>query len=673
MKMRLFTAWMAAALVAALLLPPLLSGGLEPPEDDRRVAALSAERLAALPASARTLIETVRDNPDCCVPGELLIRPAGDAAETEPRMRAAHALVGANVVRRFRTGNAEHVRLPSWMSLEEAIAAYAEDPAVAYVEPNYRVYAAQLDPEPEFYDQQWNLPAIDVPQAWDLTTGDPAVRLGQVDTEIDTAHPDLQQNVAGTGSQFDDSQPEDHGTHVAGVIAAEGEGVAGVNLQVSLYSHAALEVAGPNRVEGSFADVIAAVEALVDEGVRVINASFGTDESPLRDDGEDDTLKAALRAAGEQGVLVVAAAGNAGEENDTESDEPTGFWPASYRLDNIISVAASDEDDERASFSNFGETDVHLAAPGVDILSAVVDRPDRPDPYEFRSGTSMAVPHVVGIAGLVLAQHGVDTPYQAVRERLLMSARLNASPDWEGLTATGGIVNAYDALTVDLAGLPPFAPSRLRINPLPDTSELELTWLNNSYQLDALALEHCEGDGCDDADADFQATGGVTLESGDQEAVVSPALDEGETITYRVCAERASVRACSGSASYVATSDDNGDNGNDDNGNGNDDNGNGDNGAPDGDNGTGGGGGGGGCFIATAAWGSEWDAPVATLRQFRDEALLTSRAGQELVSLYYHFSPAIADRIAEDEELRARVRQWLAPFAAVAEQAVEAE
>ncbi|WP_425452563.1 S8 family serine peptidase [Alkalispirillum mobile] len=674
-------------------------------------------------------------------PGELLVVRRDEAVAAGEHPAAVHSAVGASIARRLLGGRAEHVRLPPSADMEAIMRLYADDPSVEWVEPNYRVYSASIpDPEPENYGEQWALQAINVEEAWEETTGSEDVLVGLLDTKVDTEHPDLQQNLAepiypdcANTSNFG-GRPELHGTHLAGTIGAQGIGVAGVNQEVSLLNYVVLESEGDGQTaRGTISDIVCALEQAAADGVRVINASFTTSRS--------ETLKTAIADAAEDDVLVVAAAGNSGEELDYEG-AGTGVWPASYRLSNVIAVAASTEDDELASFSNFGRNDIELAAPGNLIIGTVPE-----DRYERLSGTSMAVPHVVGAAALILAEHGADeTSYREVRERLLASVRDGgSSTDWASVTKAGGILDVGRAVTAAIDDVPALAPSDLRLEREDGSSEIALSWINNSTQVDDLWLEHCTGFECEEDASDFERIESLSLSSGDTDAQHEPpAPIKPSYNAYRVCAVKGlnpevacsapralavpptapssveaiaiggqvAVRWQDNSAveeafrvyerdlsdnendaewKRVATTDENveqatvplPDEGeyryavcafaevsgcsefatasdtvvvsDDDSGNGSSSSGSSSS----------------GCFIATAAWGSEWDDPVAALREFRDEELLTTQAGQELVSLYYHFSPVIADWVAEDDERRARVREWVAPLAALAEQALE--
>jgi subtilisin family serine protease len=242
--------------------------------------------------------------------------------------------------------------------------------------------------------------------------GSEDVVVAVIDSGVDYEHPDLEDNmwtnseeIAGNSKDDDgngyvddvygydwidsDSDPMDdnsHGTHVAGIIGAVGDnslGVTGVSPEVSIMALRFMDADGNGTTSG----VAQAITYAADNGADIINASFaGTSSSVL--------MEEAIEYASDKGVLFVAAAGNSGEDNDA-----TPSYPASYDIDNILAVAATDSDDELASFSNYGETSVDMAAPGVSILSTVPG-----EDYETMSGTSMATPHVAGAAAVLLAE-----------------------------------------------------------------------------------------------------------------------------------------------------------------------------------------------------------------------------------------------------------------------------
>jgi subtilisin family serine protease len=297
---------------------------------------------------------------------------------------------------------------------------------------------------------------INAPEAWDLSTGSRASTVAVIDTGIDLDHPDLIDNlwvnpgeVPGNGIDDDgngliddlhgydfvndDPQPDDdqgHGTHVAGTIGARGnngQGVVGVNWEVSLAALKACDDFGNCPMSAT----IAALDYAVAQGIPISNNSYGGCCNEYLPEKE------ALSAARAAGHLFVAAAGNGAANND---DPTQSSYPASYDLDNIISVAALSPNGAKASFSNYGATGVDLGAPGSQILSSHND-----GEYSWRSGTSMAAPQVAGAAGLLRARRpDFDAP--ELRSRILSTAQ--PTPSLIGLVATDGSLDAGQALLV---------------------------------------------------------------------------------------------------------------------------------------------------------------------------------------------------------------------------------
>jgi subtilisin family serine protease len=291
---------------------------------------------------------------------------------------------------------------------------------VAWAEPSrWRETFATTPNDPQFASQ-WGLNRIGCPDAWDLTTGDPAIVVAVVDTGVDLNHPelasllvpgqDLVDFTAGSipqpGWVFEgdytgvDPVPQDevgHGTHVAGTICClsnNGTGVAGVSWNVRLLPVrvlARVRETSSGRVSGlgSSANIAAGIRWAVDNGARVINMSLG---------GSGDAMveREAVAYAVSKGVVVVAAMGN---DNTTAPS-----YPAAYP--DVIAVAATDSSDHRASFSNRGPH-IDISAPGVGIVSTYWD-----DTYATLSGTSMASPHVAGVAALVLSRNHALTAAQ---------------------------------------------------------------------------------------------------------------------------------------------------------------------------------------------------------------------------------------------------------------------
>lgn len=290
--------------------------------------------------------------------------------------------------------------------------------------------------------------------AWAKTKGTKKVVVAVLDTGVEYTHNDLVTNMwirpdnvpsykddeLGTindlhGFNADEnlSDPMDengHGTHCAGVIGAEGnndEGIAGINWQVEIMP---LKFLGRGGF-GSTKNAIEAINYAIDRrrngvNLRVISASWGSTS-------KSKALEDAIRAAGEEGILFVAAAGN-----DTNDNDKRPHYPSNYDLPNVISVAALDRTDALASFSNWGVKTVHIAAPGKDILSTWLK-----DGYREASGTSMATPQVSGVAALILSTDP-RMSVEKLKDRLLNS--VDKIDVLNGKVKTGGRLNAAKAL-----------------------------------------------------------------------------------------------------------------------------------------------------------------------------------------------------------------------------------
>ena len=460
------------------------------------------------------------------VPGEILVRFRGEskAAEVQKTVAALALAEGHEVPVRFEQARGLDIvrglrlaRVPA-AETEAALAALRARADVLYAEPNYvrRKFAMPNDPR---YPEQWSHrsntqfggtagPDIDSEQAWDITTGSRSVVVGVVDEGIDINHQDLQANVwtnpaevPGNGvdddgngyaddvhgwdffhndatvfdaaGSFPDDETDAHGTHVAGIVGAVGNngiGVAGVNWQVSLLP---LKVLGSGPESPTPSSVLTTVRAYayakalrdlyVGSGgaqganVRVLNNSYG---GVGRSQAELDAI-GALNASG---ILFVAAAGN-----DSNYNEQVPVYPANYDAPNLITVAATDRTDVLAGFSNRGHTTVHLSAPGVGILSTTPG-----NTYAVADGTSMAAPHVAGVAALLCAKRP-DVSVARMRDALLLSGEFTNYLGFN--TVTGRRLNAQLALqNLDSNDVtPPSAPTSLQASV--GSREIRLNWV----------------------------------------------------------------------------------------------------------------------------------------------------------------------------------------------------
>jgi len=354
-----------------------------------------------------------------------------------------------------------------------------------YVEPDYIVHADATPTDEAFVNGTlWGLQNlgqnsgvagadISAPDAWDLTTGSTNVIVAVIDTGIRYTHQDLAAQmwknpgeipnngvdddgngyvddvyginaITGSGNPMDDN---DHGTHCAGTIGAaanDGHPHVGVAWKVRLMGCKFLSASG----SGATSYAIDCINYAVSKGARILNNSWGGG-------GPSQPLFDSIDAAQKAGVLFVAAAGNEGLDNDA-----VPHYPSSFEIDNIIAVAAVDRNDNLADFSNYGLSSVDLAAPGVSIYSCTSGSDSE---YQVFDGTSMATPHVSGVAALILAKYpGADL--EELKGRLLVG--IVPIPSLTGKCTTGGRVNAFNSLAASGGGV-----LRMSISP-PSTSVL---------------------------------------------------------------------------------------------------------------------------------------------------------------------------------------------------------
>lgn len=343
---------------------------------------------------------------------------------------------GAQVVRRLSQLRATVYEVPqgrvdAWMAEMKA------RPDVRYVEPDGTVWGLELVPnDPEFRARQYGPQHLNAPQAWEITMGDPRVIIAIVDTGVDLSHPEFAGRlVSGYDFVNDDPVPQDdhgHGTHVAGIAAAgtnNGIGVAGMCGQCRVMP---VKVLDQNN-RGYWSSVAAGIVFAADHGARVINLSLGGT-------GGSQAVQDAIRYATEKGALVVAAAGNGGSNQS--------FYPAAY--DNVLAVAALNPDDTWWDLSNYGDY-VDIAAPGVTVYSTLwtVEGPS----YGFKSGTSMAAPHIAGVAGLLFSQDPNLGPEEV--EAIIASTAVDlGDPGWDPYYGHG-LADAHAALRAITKTQPP--------------------------------------------------------------------------------------------------------------------------------------------------------------------------------------------------------------------------
>lgn len=267
--------------------------------------------------------------------------------------------------------------------VERMMKRYSKLKEIDYVEPNY-MYQASFTPNDTYFSYQYGPQKVQAPFAWDITQSNQTIKIAIVDTGVQMNHPDLVGKLL-PGYDFvnKDNSPDDgngHGTHVAGIAAAVTNNSQGISGMAPLASILPVRVLD-NNGSGLLSDVANGIIFAANQGAQVINLSLGSTQGAT-------TLQNAINYAWNKGVVLVAAAGNDGVT--------TPNYPAYYN--NVIAVASTDSADQKSSFSNFG-TWVEVAAPGSSILSTYTG-----SYYAYLSGTSMASPHVAGIAALLAAQ-----------------------------------------------------------------------------------------------------------------------------------------------------------------------------------------------------------------------------------------------------------------------------
>ena len=426
--------------------------------------------------------------PSRYVEGELLVKfKGGTRGEAAGRVKSAlqHA-----VKRDFEFIGWQRIQLPTGVTVEEALARYQALPEVLAVEPNWAMRAiepvptdppavafgskAATDaggmPNDPMFGQQWGLAKIGVTNAWAITTGSTNVVVAVIDTGINYNHEDLRANmwrnpgeIPGNGIDDDGNgyvddvygwdavdnhgDPMDegegilhlyHGTICAGIIGAVGNngiGLTGVNWSIQLMAVRNGSTANTNTIADSI-ESFQYVTLMKRRGVniRATSNSYSTDPNTY-----SQALKDAIDAAGNEGILNVCAAGNLALDNEVNP-----FYPASYSSPSILSVAASDINDNLASFSDWGRTNVHLAAPGKDIVSLSGSSTNAYYPAAGNSGTSYAAPLVSGSVALLAAAYPEAT---AADLKAVLLETVDVLPAFTNKMVSHGRLNVGRAMT----------------------------------------------------------------------------------------------------------------------------------------------------------------------------------------------------------------------------------
>jgi len=430
--------------------------------------------------------------------GELLVKFKDGV--TRSRQADKHRRFGAKKLKGFSTIHVDHVKLPADITVEEAINLYNSDPDVEYAEPNYIVSAEEFIPNDPLFDTMWDLrntgqtggtagADMDTANAWDLTTGNSDLVVAVIDTGIDYNHEDLVGNIwtntgeipsngidddgngyvddvhgwdattcaefglfdcisykAADGDPIDDSG---HGTHCAGTIGADGNngiGVAGINWDVQTMACKFITAQG----WGLISDAISCLDyvgTMKDQGVNIVATS-----NSWGGGGYSQAMYDAVQAQMEKDILFIAAAGNSADDNDTFN-----HWPSNFNVPNVIAVAATDHNDEMTWFSSYGDHTVHVGAPGLNIISLRAAGTDLygdglhfiPDgdpnaKYYRMSGTSMATPHVSGLAALIKSQD-MMRDWADIKNLILTGGTNTAAMKYASIS--GKRINAYGSLT----------------------------------------------------------------------------------------------------------------------------------------------------------------------------------------------------------------------------------
>jgi subtilisin family serine protease len=464
------------------------------------------------------------------VPGEVIVQfRAGASRAAERRVDAR---VGARVVERFGALGMQVAKVPRGLSVAAATRRYEADPTVAFAEPNYLRYPSLLPGDARFAElfglhstgqshpvtdtPYGGAPAphrasddadIDAAEAWEAQTGNGTV-IAVIDTGVDVDHPDLANqlwmnpgetcpgceangldddanghidDVHGWDFANDDNTllssngffGYDHGTHVAGTIAAELDDTTGVVGVCPGCRIMVLKIARDSDGAMPLSAELGAINYAKEQGARIANMSYG---GPAWSNAEREAIRTS-------GLLAVVAAGNDSLDNDMalaadldgdgQADVFSPSYPASFALSNILTVGASNDEDKnaystecnavlgskpRCAFTNWGHDSVDLSAPGVDITSTVPD-----GTWTTWDGTSMAAPHVAGAAGLVLAQNPTYTVAD-VKNALMNSVDLPTSLDTLYIAPAPGLTGPSGAIAIGTGN--PFTRTSGRLNAL---------------------------------------------------------------------------------------------------------------------------------------------------------------------------------------------------------------
>lgn len=376
------------------------------------------------------------------VPGELLVKYK---SESKPRTKASieqrHKLKAKS---RYTALGFERWVLQSPAELADALKSLAADPNIEFVEPNYRRFARALPAEGSLGSSQYidlqksRLDQINLPAAWDAINKTTQVKVAVIDNGFEIRHPDLVDNASlaeskdfvnndadpEPGGDCEDPSGEGHGTAVAGVVGARTNnsvGIAGVAWNVNLLL---LKIG----CDYSVSNEAAAIDYAISRQVNIINASYG---GPMYSEAE----RVAIKALEASNILFVSAAGNSRINNDVVLD-----YPSALNLPNIMSVAATDTTNALPDWTQYGQTRVDIAAPGVEVYLLGLN-----STYLIGTGTSFSAPMVSGVASLLLKSGLANLTYLDLKAAILASADPLAN-NVKARLATDGQVDALAAL-----------------------------------------------------------------------------------------------------------------------------------------------------------------------------------------------------------------------------------
>lgn len=476
---------------------------------DKLPKLFSAVLVAALfhsPAIARNQMELYLNRE--VVANEVLVKFITPRADVAVDIRQRDDI---NMSKRIGNGNVHHLRSRS-KNVAALLASLKSRPDVVFAEPNYMVSISDI-PNDSSFSSLWGLrntitPGADISAvpAWDVSVGSAANVIGVIDTGTDYNHPDLAANMWSAPTSFsvtiggvtitcaagthgfnainrtcDPNDDNSHGTHVAGTVGAVGNnsmGVVGVSRVARIMALKFLDSTG----NGSISDAIDAIEFAIQAksafapggaNVRILSNSWG---------GADfsQALLDQINRADAANMLFVVAAGNASANNDTTPD-----YPGNYQTNNIVSVAATDIYDNRSWFSNYGPLMVDLGAPGEGILSTILG-----NGYGYKSGTSMAAPHVSGAAALILAQCPLNTA-QLIGNIL---SNVDVVSSLSGITLSNGRLNVNRAVRACATPTSPLTPTALSATAAANGG-INLSWTDNSNNETGFKIERKTGAG----------------------------------------------------------------------------------------------------------------------------------------------------------------------------------